>query len=230
MVDASGLPRVANEPVQAYRLVNSKFPPLPLFEDVANADEFEALYELQALTNPRLRAEAGDCSLVSLDEIPFGIRGCSYAMAPFTHVNPDGSRFSDGSFGVFYAADTLDTAVAEVQYHQERYWRKVPALHYERFVFRSLACTFKGESLLDGLAAPMDDPIYRPDDYTVSRNFGRQLKRERWEGLRYWSVRKPSAVCWALLTPRLLTAIIQGLHLEMVWSEGITHVNQLAAL
>ena len=31
-------------------------------------------------------------------------------MAAFTHLNPEGSRFSDGSYGVYYAAHTLATA------------------------------------------------------------------------------------------------------------------------
>ncbi len=34
-------------------------------------------------------------------------------MAPFTHLNPKGSRFSDGSYGVYYAAKRLSTAIAE---------------------------------------------------------------------------------------------------------------------
>ncbi|WP_366132444.1 RES domain-containing protein [uncultured Ferrovibrio sp.] len=32
-------------------------------------------------------------------------------MAAFTHLNPDGSRFTDGTCGVFYAANILDTAI-----------------------------------------------------------------------------------------------------------------------
>ena len=48
----SQLPSLSEEQQQAYRLVNSKFPPIELFDDVASADEFEALYQIQALTNP----------------------------------------------------------------------------------------------------------------------------------------------------------------------------------
>ena len=84
--------------IRAYRLVNSKFPPIAIFDDVASADEFESLYALQAITNPRLANQAGRLELIPRADIPFGIPGCSYAAAPFTHVNPDGSRFSDGSF------------------------------------------------------------------------------------------------------------------------------------
>jgi hypothetical protein len=53
MVTLSELAVFAGQALQAYRLVNSKFPPIALFDDVANADEFEVLFEIQALTNPR---------------------------------------------------------------------------------------------------------------------------------------------------------------------------------
>ena len=31
----------------------------------------------------------------------------------FTHLNPKGSRFADGSFDVYYAADQIETTIAE---------------------------------------------------------------------------------------------------------------------
>ena len=105
MVDINSLTSNPGNIVSGYRLINSKFPPISLFDDVANEEEFEALYALQELTNPGIQNEIGNLNLISLKEIPFGINGCSYASAPFTHVNPDGSRFSDGMFGVLYIAD-----------------------------------------------------------------------------------------------------------------------------
>lgn len=77
---------------------------------------FEALYQIQAMTNPRLQNELGRLQLIPRDQIPFGIPGSSYATAPFTHVNSAGARFSNGSFGVLYLADRMDTAVAEVRH------------------------------------------------------------------------------------------------------------------
>ena len=126
----SSLPLLAGDQVQGYRLVNSKFPPIALFDDVANAEDFETLFQAQALTNPRLLNEVGKLELIPRSEIPFGITGCSYATAPFTHVNQDGSRFSDGRFGVLYVADDIDTAVAEVRHHQSRYWSNVTGLRF----------------------------------------------------------------------------------------------------
>ena len=121
MVTLSQLADLPGESQQAYRLVNSKFPPIALFDDVADAATFEALYQIQALTNPRLQNEVGRLELIPRAEIPFGIPGCSYATAPFTHVNPEGSRFSNGRFGVLYPAANLISPLRddlEWAYHQ----------------------------------------------------------------------------------------------------------------
>ncbi len=228
MVVPKGLPVRADARCQAYRLVNSKFPPIDLFDDVADAEEFEILYQLQALTNPRLHNETGRLELIPRSEIPFGIPGCSYATAPFTHVNPAGSRFSDGSYGVLYLADSMETALAEVRHHQEQYWSNVEGLNFERFVFRGLSCQFNEAGLLDATSVPMSEPIYDADDYTHSRQFGRLLRQGGFPGLRYHSVRNPGQHCWALLTPRRVLSIIQTAHYEMIWNAGITSVSVIA--
>lgn len=129
-------PTITPESITGFRLINSRFPPISLFDDVADEDEFDALYELQTLTNPRLQTELGNLNLIRKAEIPFGIPGCSYATGPFTHVNPEGSRFSDGQYGVLYMGESIDTAIAEVAYHQSRYWQGVHGLDYDRLVFR----------------------------------------------------------------------------------------------
>ncbi|MGY2263012.1 RES family NAD+ phosphorylase [Pseudomonas sp. SDO55104_S430] len=227
MVKPTGLPVSAGVTLQAYRLVNSKFPPIAMFDDVADADEFETLYEIQALTNPRLKNEVGQLELIPRSEIPFGITGCSYATAPFTHVNPSGSRFSDGSFGVLYLADTMETALAEVQHHQALYWSGVRDLHYERFVFRGLSCSFVDKGMQDATGIALTDPIYAPDDYTDSHRFGRSIKQAGSPGLRYHSVRRQGSHCWALMTPRPVLSIIQTAHYEMVWNKQITSVSQI---
>lgn len=228
MVVPKGLPVRADARCQAYRLVNSKFPPIDLFDDVADAEEFEILYQLQALTNPRLHNETGRLELIPRSEIPFGIPGCSYATAPFTHVNPAGSRFSDGSYGVLYLADSMETALAEVRHHQEQYWSNVEGLNFERFVFRGLSCQFNEAGLLDATSVPISEPIYDADDYTHSRQFGRLVRQGGFPGLRYHSVRNPGQHCWALLTPKRVLSIIQTAHYEMIWNAGITSVSVIA--
>lgn len=222
------LPDLPGEQVHAYRLANSKFPPIALFDDVADADEFETLYQIQALTNPRLKNEVGRLELIPRKDIPFGISGCSYATAPFTHINPEGSRFSDGSFGVLYLAATLETALAEVHHHQEAYWSKIQGLNYERFVFRGLSCAFADHLMKDATSLPMSDPIYEPDDYTPARALGRALKEAGCPGLRYNSVRLHGNHCWALMTPKPVSSIIQTAHYEMVWNGHLSSVKKIS--
>ncbi|MCP1496662.1 hypothetical protein J2Y86_001369 [Pseudomonas migulae] len=228
MVRLSELVELAGEPLQAYRLVNSKFPPVALFDDVADADEFEVLYQIQELTNPRLKNEVGRLELIPRSDIPFGIPGCSYATAPFTHVNPAGSRFSDGRFGVLYLADTLETALAEVKHHQSLYWSNVPDLNYERFVFRGLSCSFVDAGMKDATSIAMTDPVYDPDDYTHSRRLGKLVKEAGCPGLRYNSVRMHGSHCWALMTPKPVLSVIQAAHYEMIWNGQVTSVSQIS--
>ena len=224
----SELAALAGKQIQAYRLVNSKYPPIALFDDVADADEFEVLYQLQALTNPRLHNEVGRLELIARDQIPFGIPGCSYAIAPFTHVNPAGSRFSDGSFGVLYLADSMDTALAEVRHHQSLYWSNVRSLNYERFVFRGLSCSFADAAMKDAASIALTDPVYAPDDYTHSRQLGRSIKEAGCPGIRYNSVRMQGSHCWALMTPRPVASIVQTAHYEMIWNGQITSVSKIS--
>jgi hypothetical protein len=228
MVMVSQLAALPGEQLQAYRLVNSKFPPIALFDDVADPDEFDVLYQIQALTNLRLQNEVGRLELIPRAQIPFGIPGCSYATAPFTHVNPAGSRFSDGSFGVLYLAASMETALAEVQYHQNQYWSKVQNLNYERFVFRGLSCTFVDEAMRDATSIPMNDPVYDPVDYTHSHRLGKAVKEAGYFGLRYHSVRMPGNYCWALMTPKPVSSVIQAAHYEMIWNGQITSVNKVS--
>ncbi len=231
MLDMATLDTVSLTGQQSYRLVNAKLPPISLFDDVADADEFDLLYELQEITNPRIQNEVGNLNLLPKDQIPFGIAGCSYATASFTHVNPDGSRFSDGSYGVLYLADSPDTAIAETRYHQDRYLSNIEGLHYDVITMRGLACRFDGD--LFDITRLGDGAIYHETDYAAPRQFAEQVRKEGGEGLQYRSVRNEGATCWALFTPKRVKAINQSAHFEFIWNgktiskvETISQVRQ----
>ncbi len=49
--------------------------------------------------------------------------GSKPIMAAFTHLNPKGDRFTDGTYGVFYAGRTVETAIAETRYHRVKFLR-----------------------------------------------------------------------------------------------------------
>lgn len=210
----------------SYRLINSKFPPIDLFDDVVNAEEFETVYAIQSLTNPRILNEVGDLSLLPKKEIPFGIDGTSYVTAPFTHVNPDGSRFSDGSFGMLYLADCVDTAIKETLYHQEKFFKNIPELHYDTIDMRCLKVEFSAD-VVDGTC--MKD-IYHHDDYSLPRALGTKMKKANEQGIQYTSVRNKSAICWGLFSPIYVASAIQTKHFEFIFDgNSISNVRELVS-
>jgi hypothetical protein len=102
-----------------HRIVASRLPTIHLFERVADPADWDALYELESRTNPRIRTQLGELHLVPVADRVSG-PNASIVMAPFTHLSPPGTRFTDGHFGAYYAADRL-TAIAETRFHREEF-------------------------------------------------------------------------------------------------------------
>ncbi|MFO1388114.1 RES family NAD+ phosphorylase [Cellvibrio sp.] len=201
----------------AYRLIPSKYPPRSLFDDVANHDEFEILFAIQELTNPRIRNELGNLNRVPAEQRPYGIRGCNYALGPFVHLNPAGSRFSNGDFGVYYAAEDVQTAIAETRHHQQIYFSGVVGLKFDRLTMRCLKTQFTA-----GLHDIRGDEFknenwYLKDDYTAGQQLGSLIKREGMDGLAYLSVRLENKTCYALFSPILIKDVVQTTHYEYIW-------------
>ena len=105
-----------------HRIVASRLPTIHLFERVADPADWDALYELESRTNPRIRTQLGELHLVPVADRVSG-PNASIVMAPFTHLSPPGTRFTDGHFGAYYAAESVDTAIAETRFHREKIGR-----------------------------------------------------------------------------------------------------------
>jgi hypothetical protein len=198
-----------------WRIIPSRFPPIQLFERVTDPDDLEAIFELESITNPRLRDEVGDIRLVPPDERISG-PGTSIIMAAFTHLNPDGSRFSDGSYGVFYAANGLDTAIAETKHHREKFMRATSQAHME-LDMRVYVIDLDGDlHELRGRksAYPL---VYHNDNYVAGQHLAKTLRTNGSNGIAYDSVRHDGGECVAVFRPRLLSNARQERHLCYVW-------------
>ncbi|SON52698.1 conserved protein of unknown function [Vibrio tapetis subsp. tapetis] len=219
---------MSDRTLQGYRLINTKYPPIALFDDVASSEDFEVLYALQALTNPRLKDEVGDLALIDSKEIPYNCtRNRSYAVAPFTHINPKGGRFNDGFFGALYIASNEETAAMEVKHHQQRYWMNVEGLEYDRFLFRGLKVTSSPDSL--HVVTHDDNDILDPNIYSASQQLARDVKKRGIQGVQYPSVRSDKGTCWALFTPKPVLDIVQCYLLEMIWDgSSVSEVNKVS--
>lgn len=200
-----------------WRIIPSRFPPIDLFERVASVEDFNAVIEIEQLTNPRIREELGKIHLLPEEERRFG-PGSGYMMAAFIHsLIP--SRFTDGSFGVYYAGNTLNTAIAETKYHRENFLRNFDAPRIE-LDMRVLLANLKGE--LHDITGKQKNlaEIYHLKDYTNSQKLGKQLRGNGLAsyGLRYNSVREAEGECVAVFRPSILSNCRQERHLCYVWN------------
>jgi hypothetical protein len=198
----------------SYRLIPSRFPPISLFDRVAEPADLEAVFAVENLTNPRLRQEAGDISLVPVEERVSG-PGTTPIMAAFTHLDPEGSRFTDGSYGVYYAAHALDTAIAETRLSRARFLARTREAPME-VDMRTYLTDVAGE--LHDIRGRSDlTDVYSPDSYAASQALGRDLKTLNSWGIAYDSVRHSGGKCVAVFRPRALSNCRQGPHFCYVW-------------
>jgi len=210
----------------AWRIVPSRFPPVGVFDRVADPADLEAVFAIEALTNPRLREEAG-----ALQQVPRERRisgpGSTPVMAAFTHLNPEGSRFSDGSWGVFYAAHSLATAVEETIHHRQRFLSataeppcQIPMRCYTTRVDARL------HDLRGGWAAAHD-----PASYAASVTLARTLRGAGSNGVVYDSVRHAGGECLAAFYPDVVAPCVQARHLIYRWDgQRVAQVLEVSEL
>jgi RES domain len=222
VTDIARIPLSATAWKPSFRLIASRYPTVGLYDAIADPADLEVVFAIEALTNPRLRNELGELQLVPPDERISGA-GSTPIMAAFTHLNPEGSRFSDGSWGVYYAANDLDTAIAEVSHHRAVFMARTqePALEIDlRLITAPLEARLHD---LRGLrrSAP---PLYDPADYSAGRTLGRRLREAGSWGVLYHSVRHPGGLCAGVFRPRALKPAKESLHIALHWDGmRITH-------
>jgi RES domain-containing protein len=198
-----------------FRIIPSRFPPVDLFERVADPADLDDVFAIESRTNDRLRQEVGDLALVPPEDRVAGA-GASYLMAPFTHVSTPGGRFHDGSFGAYYTARARETAIAETVHHRERFLRATSEAPLE-IEMRVLRATLDAD--LHDLRGRREEwrAVYDPEGYAASQHLARRLRAAASWGLVYDSVRHPGGECAAVLRPPALSRCRQAEHLGYRW-------------
>lgn len=213
---------------KTHRLVMSQFPPIDLFDDIADPRDWETLASAQSRTNPRIYEEIGDLSLVPVDRRLAG-DGASWVMAAFTHISPDRtSRFSDGTFGVYYAGDCLETALREHTFHVERFYRD--AVMEPGWISKVRQLVGTVDTDLVDLRDPGNEHLLNPDiaTYPISQTFAKEQKLLERDGLIYPSLRHDGGQCIAIFFPDAVTPPVQAQHFRYHWNG--TRVDFVQAL
>lgn len=205
---------------RAVRIIRSRFPPIDVFEDIADPADWDLLLSAEQKTNPRLAETIGRLDLIPVER-RVGGPNASYVMAPFTHFSPDRpSRFSDGSYGVYYCAVQTETALLETIHHHERFMAATAEPPSWSAEFRELVGTLQAS--LHDLRAGHPDwlPILDPNDYRAAQRLGAALRAEDSDGIVYPSVRHAGGECAALFWPDVPGVPSQGRHFSYHWDGG----------
>lgn len=188
-----------------------------MFERIADPADWELLAHIEGLTNDRLRDEIGDISVVPIGERLVG-RGASPIMAAFTHIG-FASRFTDGSFGVYYASNSFDGALSEVLHHRVEFLTRT----------REPKTQFDLRTYVGRLAAELHDIrggwplLHDPNSYVHSQSVAKELRDLGSNGIAFDSVRCRSAENVAVFRPSILAAargrphVTQGSHIRVEW-------------
>jgi hypothetical protein len=222
MVNSPVVRRRVNWP-KTYRIIRSIFPPIDLFEDIADPRDWEALASVEAKTNPRIRFEIGDLGKVPADRRVSG-PGASYVMVPFVHCSPlRPGRFTDGSYGIYYAGDTEHVALAETIHHHQRFMTATSEAPGWTSDFRVLIGSI--DRALDDVNSVAE--ALHPTNYVPSQKLGRELRSSGSDGLVWNSIRMPGGSCIGAFWPDIVSIPIQGRHYSYHWNgDRVDHVKQ----
>lgn len=201
---------------RTYRIIRSIHPPVDLFEDIADPRDWEALAAVEAKTNPRIRGEIGDLGKVPPHRRVSG-PGASWVMAPFVHCSPlRPGRFSDGSYGLYYAGESEEVALAETIHHHAKFMAATAEPPGWTSDFRVLVGSVDRD-LHDVNGVP---GALHPTDYGPSQILGARLRAEGSDGLTWASVRMPGGACIGAFWPDVVTIPVQGSHFCYHWNGG----------
>lgn len=199
---------------RTWRVIRSIHPPIDLFEDIADPRDWEALAAVEAKTKTRIRFEIGDLGKVPAHRRVSG-PGATYVMAPFVHCSPmRPGRFTDGSYGIYYAGDREEVALAETIHHHGNFMRATAEEPGWTSDFRALIGRVDRE--LDDVGAVPG--ALDPHDYTISQTEGRALRATGSDGLLWPSVRMPGGACIGIFWPDVIPIPLQGPHYSYHWN------------
>lgn len=147
---------------------------------------------------------------------------------PFKHWQH--SRFSDGSFGVWYGCAAVDTSVYETAYHWVSGFLRDAGFERESILAeRKVYEVHCDAALLDFRPLSSDYPgLLHPSDYGYTQAIGARLQREGHPGLITCSARHPGGQNYAVFNAAVLSAPQTHCLLSYQLADGVITVEKQA--
>jgi hypothetical protein len=171
-----------------HRVVNASLPDVDVFDDIGEKGDFAAIYKMHAhaLTNARNSFLAK--GIIKDWEVPRAGQQVHIVLAPFIYVPFSTSRFSAGEYGVLYAADSVECALAEVCYHLNKHFMNVNGLQPESVMLNEFVMQYT--QALDDVTEKKE--LHHPNSYRKSQAFGSDMQSHI-EALRFTLAFMPGA-------------------------------------
>lgn len=185
---------------EAYRNYASRRVSSNLFSRIADDDE-----DAQAAINAEMRTrERREQPLINRPfEMWYGVIGF-----PFDHRRWAESRFTDGSYGVWYGSRDVETTVAETVYHFVRELRRRGWHEHDQPIVRErcVKTALVDAVLFDLRGKERDHPaLVDPDSYAFTHQVGRAVHDGHHPGLLAPSARRPGGVNVDVFSPDYLS-------------------------
>lgn len=147
---------------------------------------------------------------------------------PFKHWQS--SRFSDGSYGVWYGSESVETTVYESAYHWYRGLLSDSGFdHMAVIAERKVYWVTCHAVLLDFREVAQGQPdLLHASDYTFCHSVGARIHREGHPGLLTKSVRRPAGNNIAVFNPLVLSNPRHNCQLTYRLEEGQIFVEKLS--
>lgn len=203
---------VKNIDLVYYKLIPSRFPPVPLYRRIAGGhdDEIAALAERP---NPRLREKQ-----FLLAELSAGVQETSPRLqnwnhAPFAYSNPEGSWFFDRFTRCLEMSQDKQTALAVSVAKRETFLRRT-AQTVIGLDMRMLSRNVSG-SFLDAQSIPIE--LAHGERRELGTSILERADKEKLSGVLFRSAERPSGTRISVLNGDVLGRAIQGEHFRYDW-------------
>jgi hypothetical protein len=209
------IPQSSIDWAPSYRIISTRFPAIAFFERIsADPADRDALIEVEKLTDPFLNV--GNLDALEMADRITGA-GTGRILSSFTFADPNGTSFTDGTFGAYYAALDLKTAIFETVYHRIKFMSATnePAQEIDQLLIladvRGVLHDIRDMQSVLGA-------VYHPDDYSESQKLSVLLRADQSLGIVFKSVRNLSGECIAVWRPRIISNAREDRHITYQWN------------
>jgi RES domain-containing protein len=196
-----------------------RFPPIEQLEQFDGDIQAAVLAELASVTPGFL----GELRLLPSGALPAG-PGASRIVTSYTFSRP--GRFNDDTFGAFYGAESLATAIRETIHHILGPLRDSNAPAQTLPPRLALHVVVDASDVVDARSAGHQQ-IYQPDDYRESQRFGALARARGHQGIVYRSIRRVGGECVAVYDPLALSDCREDRELIYRYVHGTIEVSEV---